>query len=242
MDEYFIGGLFLGVIVGASVSLAACYTFLFKRTVAKEPKPQDQTIGMQPNREDEDSLESFFKYKDNAYVRYGHGCVVKLVKGIGPPVWDSDLEKKVTKPGNSIPPAEAHMLAQGRVIEPGSHPYDCCFGAPIKQNKDRSLFMWLFQEVRHDSEGANHQRLSVYTDRNGDLVVSGEEWGPAIEEMTGRDDYEYMYTIPAKHKDNLLFVMIYGMFGGSGAGFSGIQAIADANNIPTESMYFHRNG
>lgn len=46
--------------------------------------------------------------------------------------------------------------------------------------------------------------LRVRLEKNGDLVLEGQDLSPGLEEMFGRDEYEYWYTVKAAAVPKLL--------------------------------------
>lgn len=46
--------------------------------------------------------------------------------------------------------------------------------------------------------------LRVDLEENGDLVLEGQDLSPGIEELFGRDEYEYWYTVKAANVPTLL--------------------------------------
>jgi hypothetical protein len=62
-------------------------------------------------------------------------------------------------------------------------------------------------------------RVTVFTEativgRHGALRIEGEDWGPVVEQMWGRDDHEYIVTIDAAHRRDIQRLLIEERFAG----------------------------
>ena len=51
-----------------------------------------------------------------------------------------------------------------------------------------------------EENGKDIRDISVFIDKNGDLRIDGYDFGPAVEKITGKDDYEFWTTVKANDK------------------------------------------
>ena len=79
---------------------------------------------------------------------------------------------------------------------------------------------------------------SVYIDANidkdGDLVLSGQDIGEAPKEHFGDSDYEYWVHVPSNQKDNVLLALIERFYGGNLKVISEFMELMKSKGIPYE--------
>jgi hypothetical protein len=66
----------------------------------------------------------------------------------------------------------------------------------------------------------------------GDLVMAGQDIGPAPQASFGRDEYEYFLSVPAAEKDRLLLHLMVAVFGGIEETRTSIARWCDERAIP----------
>ena len=74
--------------------------------------------------------------------------------------------------------------------------------------------------------------IDVRIDKNGDLLISGQDVGEAPEEVFGDSDYEYWLTIPAVEKDRMLLALIEKHYGGDSSVISTLKDLMESKKIP----------
>ena len=60
----------------------------------------------------------------------------------------------------------------------------------------------------HKSAGGDIRDLKAYLQENGDLVLDGRDFGPAVEDYWGHDDYEYWLFVRAVDVPKVLLELI----------------------------------
>lgn len=77
------------------------------------------------------------------------------------------------------------------------------------------------QEERHkgrlkiklvEEHGENPRFIDASINENGDLVVSGQDFGPIVRELFGDSDYEYWLTVASDNKDKVLKALVKHFF------------------------------
>ena len=95
----------------------------------------------------------------------------------------------------------------------------------------------VLRDIR-DSGGSRHLKASIKP--NGDLVIEGQDLGPAVEEFFGVMEYEWAWTVAAKDCEKLravlettdLLTALAERFSGENA--ADLQNFLESNDIPYE--------
>ena len=91
------------------------------------------------------------------------------------------------------------------------------------------------QKVRlYEKQGETSIFIDAEIDKEGDILVSGQDLGKAPEEFWGDSDYEYMIVVKQKQKDLLLLSLIKEKFGGTAQAFSNFREYLIKEGIPYE--------
>jgi hypothetical protein len=61
--------------------------------------------------------------------------------------------------------------------------------------------------LRDERDGEDHRYLTARRNEAGDLLVEGEDWGPATRPVSSDGEYEWGWTVPADKIPELLRVL-----------------------------------
>jgi hypothetical protein len=108
----------------------------------------------------------------------------------------------------------------------------------MKENDDRSVLKKLnMLEKGHpnvtDSRLA-YIRLDLVINDTGDLMMEGQDFGSAVEETFGSDEYEYFVSVPKKYKDWLLLNLVKEVFAEKAAPSAAFMEWLEKKKIPYE--------
>ena len=76
--------------------------------------------------------------------------------------------------------------------------------------------------------------ISAYIDKDGDLVISGQDLGEFPEKYWGDSDYEYWLNVSAEYKDRILLALLESLYKGDLRVVSNLRAKLDEKEIPYE--------
>jgi len=76
--------------------------------------------------------------------------------------------------------------------------------------------------LRAEHDGEDHRYLDAYVDDAGDLVLAGQDLGPATKLVSDNGEYEWFRTIRSEHVPALVFAL----GGDAGADVLGVLAAA----------------
>lgn len=76
--------------------------------------------------------------------------------------------------------------------------------------------------------------ISAYIDKDGDLVISGQDLGEFPETYWGDSDYEYWLNVSAEYKDRILLALLESLYKGDLRVVSNLRAKLDEKEIPYE--------
>ena len=94
--------------------------------------------------------------------------------------------------------------------------------------------------LRHTSDAGGSRHLKASIKPNGDLVIQGQDLGPAVEEFFGVMEYEWAWTVAAEDCEKLraalettdLLTALAEQFSGENA--ADLQNFLESNDIPYE--------
>jgi hypothetical protein len=69
---------------------------------------------------------------------------------------------------------------------------------------------------------------------NGDLLLSGQDIGEAVEAAFYHSDYEYFLRIPAANKDDVLLALIQTQYSGNTHVISELKQYLESRSVPCE--------
>lgn len=87
-------------------------------------------------------------------------------------------------------------------------------------------------------DGPTSIRIGASIAENGDLVVSGQDFGEAPRSYMGDDDYEYWLRIRASHKDEVLLALLEKLYAGNSCVVSQLREYLESKGIPAEFHSF----
>ena len=91
------------------------------------------------------------------------------------------------------------------------------------------------QRIRlFERQGETSIFIDVEIDKEGDLVLSGQDLGKVPEEYWGDSDYEYAIVVNQDQMNNLLLSLIKEKFGGNAQAFSNFREYLIKESIPYE--------
>jgi hypothetical protein len=70
---------------------------------------------------------------------------------------------------------------------------------------------------------------------NGDLIVSGYDLGQLPQDFWREDSFEFWVTVPRKHKDHMLLVLIDKLYQGNPSAVSEFRELVKSTGIPHTS-------
>lgn len=83
----------------------------------------------------------------------------------------------------------------------------------------------------YESRGENSTFIDALVEDNGDLKVSGYDFGALVREMFDADDYEYDVRVPSEQKDLVLLALIERLYGGNPGAVSEFNDFLEAKGI-----------
>ncbi|TFG26305.1 hypothetical protein EU528_14645 [Candidatus Thorarchaeota archaeon] len=86
----------------------------------------------------------------------------------------------------------------------------------------------------YEKQGETSIYIDAEIDKEGNLIVSGQDLGKAPEEFWGDSDYEYMVFVKKDQRDMLLLSLIKEKFGGNAKAFSNFRDFLEKYNIKYE--------
>ena len=91
------------------------------------------------------------------------------------------------------------------------------------------------QSIRlFEKQGETSIFIDVEIDKEGDLILSGQDLGKAPEEYWGASDYEYMMHVKRDQMNTLLLSLIKEKFGGNAQAFANFREYLIKESIPYE--------
>ncbi|MHA1933889.1 MAG: hypothetical protein ACW97A_01290 [Candidatus Thorarchaeota archaeon] len=66
-----------------------------------------------------------------------------------------------------------------------------------------------------EERGSTSVYIDAIIDKDGDLILSGQDIGETPKEHFGDSDYEYWVHVPSSQKDNVLLALIEKFYGGN---------------------------
>ncbi len=91
------------------------------------------------------------------------------------------------------------------------------------------------QRIRlFEKQGETSIYIDAEIDKEGRLIVSGQDLGKAPEEFWGNSDYEYMMLVKRDQMNILLLSLIKEKFGGNAQAFSNLREYLIKESIPYE--------
>jgi len=94
------------------------------------------------------------------------------------------------------------------------------------KSKAQSLEVQLFEE-----RGETSRFIRARVEKNGDLVVLGQDVGKAPQECWGDGDYEFWVIVPNEHKDEVLLALIDRVYGGNFRAVDEFREFLDSKGI-----------
>ena len=85
-----------------------------------------------------------------------------------------------------------------------------------------------------ETGGVNPRFLDAEINESGDLVFSGQDMGPIVEQIFGDSDYEYWLTIRSKDKDSVLLALLEIFFKEHKIPFNEFRELLESKGIPSE--------
>ena len=67
----------------------------------------------------------------------------------------------------------------------------------------------------YEERGETSRFIDVEIEKDGDLVLCGQDVGKAPLEWWGDSDYEFWVTVSSEHKDDLLLALVDRLYGGN---------------------------
>ena len=86
----------------------------------------------------------------------------------------------------------------------------------------------------YQDRGETSRFIDAEINKDGDLVVSGQDVGKAPLEFWGDSDYEFWVHVRGEHKDDLLLALMDKLYGGNAAAVSDFRDLLKSRGIPSE--------
>ena len=94
----------------------------------------------------------------------------------------------------------------------------------------------------YEQRGETSRFIDAEINKDGDLVVSGQDVGKAPREFWGDADYEFWVYVPSEHKDDVLLALMEKLYGGNGSAVSDFRDLLKSRGIPNEFDTWVRGG
>lgn len=108
----------------------------------------------------------------------------------------------------------------------------------MKENDDqpvpKRLTMFEKGDPRDTHSSLAYTRLDLVINDLEDLMMEGQDFGTAAEEIFGSDEYEYFVSVPRKYKDWLLLNLVKEVFAEKPAPSSAFTEWLEEKKIPYE--------
>lgn len=86
----------------------------------------------------------------------------------------------------------------------------------------------------YEQRGETSRFIDAEINKEGDLVVSGQDVGKAPREFWGDADYEFWVHVRSEHKDDVLLALMEKLYGGNGSAVSDFREFLKSRGIPNE--------
>ena len=86
----------------------------------------------------------------------------------------------------------------------------------------------------YEQRGETSRFIDAEINKDGDLVVSGQDVGKAPREFWGDADYEFWVFVRGEHKDDVLLALIEKLYSGSGSAVTDFREFLKSRGIPNE--------
>jgi hypothetical protein len=86
----------------------------------------------------------------------------------------------------------------------------------------------------YEQRGETSRFIDAEINKEGDLVVSGQDVGKAPREFWGDSDYEFWVHVRSEHKDDVLLALMEKLYGGNGSAVTDFREFLKSRGIPNE--------
>jgi hypothetical protein len=86
----------------------------------------------------------------------------------------------------------------------------------------------------YQQRGETSRFIDASINKDGDLVVSGQDVGKAPREFWGDADYEFWVHVRSEHKDDVLLALMEKLYGGSASAVTDFREFLKSRGIPNE--------